>query len=621
MSSANRVVNPKGGALKRFDTNTPQIGVIKEVVDSENMGRYKVWIKGSNTLETDPSGWITCSYASPFAGASDIESLGNNIQNPVETQTSYGFWATPPDLNNEVIVVFINGDMRQAYWVACIWQKDMNNMVPGIPASNSYQSSQFGNTAIPTSEYNKTGNVNTIRPYYQTLTEGLQTQGLLTDPLRGAATSGARRDSPSQVVGILTPGGNQFVMDDGDGSQLIRLRTPSGAQILISETDGHVYAISRDGASWMELNVDGNIDFYAGSGFNVHAVGNINFNAGGNINFNSGGDVNVNSSGNLNIQAAKTLNLVSMQSASLHVGGQYTQTFIGDIQKWQTSGRRTISDNFPHPGITNNTQPKTESPSTSQQSIQNSAGQEVPTTTVCDRVPDHEPWPLHAAAAIDTPPPVEGTYATSVGNTIPDAVKPLPVMGSPTKGMKQGVYIPQGYDKNQNPVYSYSGQTNQLSPVSQLVTSAAGLQFIADQEGFSPIVYSDVGKRAIGFGHDIIASDPAYVQSGPLSKEQALVILGQDVKKAENAIKKNIKVPLTQYQFDALVDFVYNAGPGSISGTKVAKALNAGDFSQVPNLLMQWVHAHVKGKLVVLPVLVKRRRLEALTFSTPVPTS
>ena len=69
---------------------------------------------------------------------------------------------------------------------------------------------------------------------------------LENDNIRGLTDASARRESPSNVFGILTPDGNQFVMDDGE-QQLIRLRTKSGAQILLDETNGNVYLINKKG--------------------------------------------------------------------------------------------------------------------------------------------------------------------------------------------------------------------------------------------------------------------------------------------------------------------------------------------------------------------------------------
>jgi hypothetical protein len=571
MSGANRISNPTGGSLTRIDTGKMQIGVVKETGDSEASGRLKVWIKGSNTLETDPTGWITCSYASPFAGATDPSVLGGALQSFNDTQTSYGIWAIPPDTGNEVIVCFINGDIRRAYWIACLYQKDMNYMVPGIAEGASYQGNQFSGNALPVAEYNKLGNTADQRPYYQPLAEGLSNQGLLGDELRGAGSSSARRESPSAVQGWLTPGGNQFVMDDGEGSELIRLRTKSGVQLLLSETYGHVYAITRDGKSWIELNNDGNIDLYAAASFNVHALQDINLKAGNNINFEaevdfnikastqdvniqSKRDTNINSYNNVDITANKNFNLITWGDTSLSTHGTYITARWGNERSWRTPGGWiAYSDDLTHDrdGVINNSTPPQEIAriqADHQVSLKNAAGQESPANSIINRIPDHEPWAPHAEAVVGTREKVElGTSTASQGSISEKPTAPLTVVGTPTQGMEPGVYLPKGYDKNEKPIYEFSGTTSALTNVNQLVTSDEGLQFVARQEGFSSKKYRDASGYSIGYGHFIIPSDPPSIQNGPISQEVGLQLLRSDIKKAENAVRKYITVQFIRF--------------------------------------------------------------------------
>lgn len=640
MSSENRVSNPSGGALSRVDTGKLQIGVVKVVGDSEVSGRLKVWIKGSSSLETDPTGWITCAYASPFAGATDPAVLGGALQSFNDTQTSYGIWAVPPDTGNEVIVCFINGDIRKAYWIACLYQKDMNYMVPGIAEGSSFQSKEFGGNALPVAEYNKLGNSADQRPYYQPLTQGLSNQGLLGDDLRGAGNSTSRRESPSAVQGWLTPGGNQFVMDDGNGSELIRLRTKSGVQLLLSETFGHVYAITRDGKSWIELNNDGNVDIYAGANFNVHAVSDINLKAGGTINAEAGIDININaqkninnqakidinlnSSNNTNVTANKNYNLVSKGDTSVTTHGTTINAQYGNTRTWRKAGGYiAYYDTLSHPAtpVIQNSAPHEEIakiPQPHQVSLKNNKGQEAPANSICGRIPDHEPWSLHAESVVGTREKVElGTSTASQGSIVEKPTAPLTVIGSPTPGMTPGVYLPKGYDKKDQPIYEFSGTTSALTDVNQLVTSPEGIAFIERQEGRSLVKYKDANGFSIGYGHFIVPSDSAEVKSGVISQETAEALLRNDLKKSEAAVRKNITAKLTQSQFDALVDFVYNVGAGALAKSTLRKKLNAGDYSSVPTELSKWTKS--QGK--VLPVLVKRRREEALLFSRPAQTS
>ena len=64
-------------------------------------------------------------------------------------------------------------------------------------------------------------------------------------------------------------------------------------------------------------------------------------------------------------------------------------------------------------------------------------------------------------------------------------------------------------------------------------------------------------------------------------------------------------VALTQSQYDALVSFVYNVGPGGLDGN-VGRAVRDGRYDEVPMYLARWN----KGGGKVLAGLVRRRKAE-----------
>jgi lysozyme len=71
-----------------------------------------------------------------------------------------------------------------------------------------------------------------------------------------------------------------------------------------------------------------------------------------------------------------------------------------------------------------------------------------------------------------------------------------------------------------------------------------------------------------------------------------------------------VEVSLTQSQFDALVDFCFNAGPGNFRNSSLLRYVNCEDFASAAVQFGLWVHADAK----VLPGLVRRRRAEADMF-------
>jgi len=119
--------------------------------------------------------------------------------------------------------------------------------------------------------------------------------------------------------------------------------------------------------------------------------------------------------------------------------------------------------------------------------------------------------------------------------------------------------------------------------------SAEGLDLIRQSEGFRTHVYLDIeGYPTIGYGHRLI--HPESFPNG-ISPAQGLQILINDAREAEAAVRRLVKVPLTQGQFDALVDFVYNLGQGRLAESTLLRELNAGHYAAAAEQLLRWDHA------------------------------
>ena len=114
-------------------------------------------------------------------------------------------------------------------------------------------------------------------------------------------------------------------------------------------------------------------------------------------------------------------------------------------------------------------------------------------------------------------------------------------------------------------------------------TSNKGLLEIAEHEGIVPAPYFDsVGVLTYGIGHTKSAGgiDPATMDRAmpadiEAAIDHALDVFRDDVGKYESRVNSAIKVPLSQYQFDALVSFDFNTG--GIHRAKLTRRINAGD--------------------------------------------
>jgi hypothetical protein len=83
---------------------------------------------------------------------------------------------------------------------------------------------------------------------------------------------------------------------------------------------------------------------------------------------------------------------------------------------------------------------------------------------------------------------------------------------------------------------------------------------------------------------------------------------------AERAVADAVRVPLRQGQFDPLVSFVFNIGPGAFQSSTLLRKFNRRDERGAADELLRWSRAGGR----VLDGLLRRRRAErALFLSAP----
>jgi len=135
--------------------------------------------------------------------------------------------------------------------------------------------------------------------------------------------------------------------------------------------------------------------------------------------------------------------------------------------------------------------------------------------------------------------------------------------------------------------------------------SDIGLDLIKTSEGFRSHVYSDVaGIATIGYGHRLL---PNETFPNGITQSHALDLL---------AVERMVKAPLTQGQFDALVDFCFNLGAGRLISSALLKDLNASLYNQAGEQLLRWDIA--AGK--VSPGLKTRREAELHLWNSAPPS-
>jgi lysozyme len=139
-------------------------------------------------------------------------------------------------------------------------------------------------------------------------------------------------------------------------------------------------------------------------------------------------------------------------------------------------------------------------------------------------------------------------------------------------------------------------------------TSPSGIALIKKFEGFKPAPYlCPAGYPTIGYGHRLLPGETFTT----ISEIQATAILYKDVAVAEKAIERLAKVSLTQGQYDALVDFIFNLGVTAFAKSTLLKRLNEGNYQAAADNFQRWVYS----KNEKLPGLIRRRTAEWALFT------
>jgi lysozyme len=84
-----------------------------------------------------------------------------------------------------------------------------------------------------------------------------------------------------------------------------------------------------------------------------------------------------------------------------------------------------------------------------------------------------------------------------------------------------------------------------------------------------------------------------------------------DMESFERDVRKAVRVPLTDYQFDALVSFTYNVGSGNLNKSTLLRHVNEGNFADAAREFKKWNKAGGKE----LKGLTRRRNSEAVVFA------
>ncbi len=349
-------------------------------LDSTFMGGLEVSIlKDQNNTPGEDAETQIVKYAPPFFGYTPFEFMGKNdgsnstLDGFNDTQKSYGMWFVPPDVGTNVLCMFIDGDPSQGFWFACVPGRYINNMVPAIAATTENvldddDKKRYGSTKqpLPVAEVNKriNGEKQEINPekikkVVHPIADRFLEQGTIEDDVRGPSTSSPRREAPSMVFGISTPGpvdrrtnakkakigkndsqtdpvpvsrlgGTQFVMDDGDDRYHRETTAAEGPvkyiDLLAKDAQkklqtgeatvpyGEYFRVrTRTGHQLLMHNSEDLI--YIG---NARGTAWVEMSSNGKIDIYARDSISIHSENDLNIRAARDINLEAGRNLNMH---------------------------------------------------------------------------------------------------------------------------------------------------------------------------------------------------------------------------------------------------------------------------------------------------------------
>ncbi len=156
---------------------------------------------------------------------------------------------------------------------------------------------------------------------------------------------------------------------------------------------------------------------------------------------------------------------------------------------------------------------------------------------------------------------------------------------------------------------------NWLKSKENKVLNEKGIHIIYDDKTGKPVPVGEPlpDGATIGYGHLI---KPGEDFSKGLTEQQALELYRQDLQDAQNIVRNNIQVPLTQNQFDALTSLAYNIGSGNFSPSTIVKYVNGANEEKLeyPTPEAAW-KAWNKSRGKVMRGLINRRNDEWEMFS------
>lgn len=158
-----------------------------------------------------------------------------------------------------------------------------------------------------------------------------------------------------------------------------------------------------------------------------------------------------------------------------------------------------------------------------------------------------------------------------------------------------------------------AGMPTQVNAATAMTASDDFISVLKKMEGFSATPYKDNSQYSIGYGCYCPDDMVDYYTKNPITEEQAVAMLKEQIVTYETAVNDfaaKYNLTFTQNQFDALVSFTYNCGPGWTNETTgyFNNAVRSGDMG---NAFLYGICLFSKSAGSYSNALINRRMCEA----------
>lgn len=121
--------------------------------------------------------------------------------------------------------------------------------------------------------------------------------------------------------------------------------------------------------------------------------------------------------------------------------------------------------------------------------------------------------------------------------------------------------------------------------IAALSLSAVGLVSTLSYESYTSTAIIPVPGDVPTIGH---GTTEGVKLGDTITPTKALVRALSDMQKYEGAVKKCVKVPLYQHEYDAYMSLAYNIGTSAFCGSTLVKKLNSQDYPGACSEILRW---------------------------------